>query len=80
MVEKHNLLEILGNFRRVSKNFLRKFQEMHYFSIFFKETEQTMRYLFAGLDVKPKLLGNFEKTLKVFDENSIEKLTLILLF
>ena len=33
-----------------------------------------MRYFFAGLDEKYKLLGNFEKILKIFNENSIEKL------
>ena len=33
-----------------------------------------MRYLFARLDEKHKLLGNFEKILKTFDKNSIEKL------
>ena len=33
-----------------------------------------MLYFFARLDEKPKLLGNFEKILKFFDENSIGKL------
>ena len=33
-----------------------------------------MRYFFAHLDQERKLLGNFEKILKIFDENSIEKL------
>ena len=33
-----------------------------------------MRYFLARLDEKPKLLGNFLKILKFFDENSIEKL------
>ena len=32
-----------------------------------------MRLFFARLDEKPKLLGNFEKILKIFDANSIEK-------
>ena len=31
-----------------------------------------MRYFFARLDEKHKLLGNFEKILEIFDENSIE--------
>ena len=30
-----------------------------------------MRYFFAGLDEKHKLLGNFDKTLKGFDKYSI---------
>ena len=29
------------------------------------------------MDEKPKLLGNFEKILKFFDENSIEKLNFL---
>ena len=33
-----------------------------------------MRYFFARFDEKHKLLGKFEKILKFFDENSIEKL------
>ena len=36
-----------------------------------------MRYFFEPLDEKPKLLGNFEKILKFFDENSIEKLNFL---
>ena len=39
-----------------------------------------MRYFFARLDEKCKLLGNFEKTLKIFDENSIEKLNFYFIF
>ena len=30
-----------------------------------------MRYFFARLDGKHKLLGKFENVLKIFDENSI---------
>ena len=37
-----------------------------------------MRYLFARLDEERKLLENFEKTLKIFDENSIAKLNFYL--
>ena len=37
-----------------------------------------MRYFFARLDEKHKLLGNFEKILEIFDENSIEKLNFYL--
>ena len=37
-----------------------------------------MPYSFARLDEKRKLLGNFEKILKFFDENSIEKLNLFI--
>ena len=37
-----------------------------------------MRYFFARLDEKHKLLGNSEKTLEFFDENSTEKLNFYL--
>ena len=36
-----------------------------------------MRYFFARLGEKSKSLGNFEKILKFFDENSIEKLNFL---
>ena len=39
-----------------------------------------MRKVFARLDQKCKLMGNFEKTLKIFDENSIEKLNFYFIF
>ena len=39
-----------------------------------------MRSFFARLDEKHKLLGNFEKILKFFDENSLEKLNFLFLF
>ena len=39
-----------------------------------------MRYFFARLDKKRKLLGNFEKILKFFDENSMEKLNFYFIF
>ena len=39
-----------------------------------------MRYFFARLDEKRKLLGNFEKILKIFDEHSIEKLNFYFIF
>ena len=39
-----------------------------------------MRYFFAGLDEKRKLLGNFEKLLKIFDANSIENLNFYFIY
>ena len=39
-----------------------------------------MRSFFARLHEKHKLLGNFEKILKFFDENSLEKLNFLFLF
>ena len=39
-----------------------------------------MRSFFARLDEKHKLLGNFEKVLKFFDENSLEKLNFLFIY
>ena len=36
-----------------------------------------MRSFFARLDEKHKLLGNFDKILKFFDKNSLEKLNFL---
>ena len=35
-----------------------------------------MRYIFASFDEKYKVLENFEKLSKIFDDNSIGKLNL----
>ena len=37
-----------------------------------------MGYVFARLDEKRKLLGSFEKILKILEENSIEKMIFLL--
>ena len=66
--------------RKFSKNFLRKLQKMHHFSIFFKKFNKPCVNFFARLDEKRILLGNFEKILKIFDENSIEKLNFYFYF
>ena len=71
MDENKNLLEILRNFLKIFKSFLRKLRKMHYFTIFSKN-KLSMR-IFARLDEKSKLIGNFEKILKTFGENSKEK-------
>ena len=39
-----------------------------------------MRSFFARLDEKHKLLGNFEKILKFFDKNSLEKLNFLFFY
>ena len=62
-------------FENLQKYFLRKFQIMHYFGLFFKENLKTQRYIFARLDEK-QLVG--ESLRKIFDENSIEKLNFYL--
>ena len=59
-------------FRKFLKTFLRKLLKMHYFSIFSKNVNKQC-VNFWGLDEKHKLLGIFQKILKFFDENSIEK-------
>ena len=45
---------------------------MLYFRLFCKRNFKTLWYIFARLDEKHICLGNFEKILKIFDENSIE--------
>ena len=44
------------------------------FSPILQKNFKTMRSLFARLDETHNCLGNFEKYLKIFDENSMEKL------
>ena len=44
------------------------------FSPILQKNFKTMRSIFARLDEKHNCLGNFEKFLKIFDENSMEKL------
>ena len=65
---------------------------MHYFSIFFKKFSNAL--IFRGFGRKTqsveksfvftneilKFLGNFEKILKIVDENSIEKLNFYFYF
>ena len=46
---------------------------MHYFSRLFNEILKTLRYLFAGFGEMHKFLRNFEKILKIFAKNSLEK-------
>ena len=41
---------------------------------YFAKNFKTMWSIFARLDDKHNCLGNFEKFLKIFDENSMEKL------
>ena len=71
--------EILRKFLKILKKLLERFVKMLYFSISFKRLNKPV-FLFRRLDKKHKLLGNFEKMLKIFDENSIEKLNFIMLF
>ena len=72
---KTNCLEIL---RKFLKDFLRKWLKIQYFSIFFIKINRPCDIFLSRLDDKLKLFGNFEKYLKFFDENSIEKLNFYL--
>ena len=47
---------------------------MHYLCLLFNKILKTLPYFFSGSGEKYKLLRNFEKILKIFDKNSIEKL------
>ena len=53
---------------------------MHYFSIFSKTFNKPCVNFLRVWTKKPKLLGNFEKILKFFDENSIEKLNFFIFY
>ena len=46
---------------------------MNYFSIFFKKVNKRC-VNFSRVCTKNKLLGNFEKFLKIFEKNSLGKL------
>ena len=71
----------VGNtFRKCSKNLLRKLRKMHYFSIFFQKNLTNHALNFCAFRRKRKLLGNFEKILKIFDENSIGKWNLFIFY
>ena len=69
-------LELLGNLWEIFEDFqnlLKKITKIHYFSIFLKEFNKACVISFARLDEKLNVVGNFEKNLKVFAKNSIEK-------
>ena len=79
MGDKHKLLEILRKFSKIYKIFLRKLRKRIILAYFSKDLTKNA-LIFARLDEKRKYLGNFEKVLKVFDENSIEKLNFYFIF
>ena len=61
------------NFRNFAKKSLRKLQKMKYFRLFCKEFSKP-RVKFSRVWTKTTIgWGNFEKILKMFDENSIYK-------
>ena len=67
-----------GNFRKFSKNFLRKLLKMNYFRIFSKNlTNHTL--IFREFGRKTHFLEKFEKNLKVFDDNSIGNIAFLII-
>ena len=66
------------NFRKFAKKFLKKIAKRGVFSPILQRNFKTLRKIFARLTKNTIDWGNFEKTLKFFDENSIEKLNFYL--
>ena len=66
------------NFLTFSKDFLRNLRKMHSFSIFFKRLNKPCVNFSRVWTKKHKLLWNWEKILKIFDENWTEKLHFLL--
>ena len=60
------------NVRKFAKKFLKKMAKNGVFSPILQKSFKTMRSIFARLDEKHNCFGNFEKILKIFDENSME--------
>ena len=58
-----------GEFSKICKKFLKKMAKNAVFSPILQKNFKTMRSIFARLDEKHNCLGNFEKFLKIFDEN-----------
>ena len=63
-----------GEFSKICKNLLRKLLKMHYFSIFFEEINKTCVNISCVWTKNTNRQEFFEKMLKIYDENSIEKL------
>ena len=67
-----------GIFENLQKNSLRKLQKMKHFRLFCKKISKPC-VKFSRVWTKNTIRwGNFEKILKIFDENSIEKLNFYL--
>ena len=61
------------DYGKFAKNLLKTFAKMHYFSLFFKKISK-LCVKFLSVWTKNTIgLEIFEKILKIFDENSIEK-------
>ena len=82
MDEKHNWLgkfwENLENFRKFSKNSWRNLQKLLYFCLFCKEITKPFAKFSRVWTKNAIVWGKFEKILKIFDENSMEKLNFYL--
>ena len=62
-------------FKKFSKTFLRKQQKTNYFGIFFKKFNKLCVNISHVWTTITNCQVNYEKILKILDENSIEKLT-----
>ena len=60
--------------QRIFKKFLKKIAKMHYLSIFFKKFNNHA-LIFRPFGRKTQIVG---KILKIFDENAIQKLNILL--
>ena len=59
---------------KICKIFLKKIAKMHYFSLFFQRNVTNPALIFPRVWTKNTNCWKIEKSLKIFDENSIEKL------
>ena len=71
MDEKHNFLEIS---EKTFESFHKNIAKNELFLHIFHKNVINHALLFRTLDEKRKILVNFEKILKIFDENSFEKI------
>ena len=68
------------NFRKFAKNSWRKLQKMLYFRLFCKNILKPCVKFWRVWTKNTIVWGNFEKILKILDENSMEKLNFYLVF
>ena len=75
--------QFVGNFEKIFESFLKDFHQKiaknTLFLAYFSKNLTNRALLFARLD-ENTWLGNFGKVLKIFDENSIEKLNFYFIF
>ena len=69
--------EILRNFRNFSKNSSENFEKSIILA-YFSKSLTNHALIFRAFGRKLQIVGKFEKSLEIFDENSIEKLNFYL--